>query len=460
MIASVGSGCGKTTAVCGILYGLKTRGLSVQSFKSGPDYIDPMFHKKVLGAGGGNLDLFFSGQDGVCRLLAERSGQRDIAIVEGAMGYYDGIGMTEAAGCHALALAAGLPVVLVVNPAGMGLSVCALIQGFLQYRRPNAIRGILLNQVSRTRYETLKPCVEELGVSVLGYIPVQKEFAPESRHLGLVTADEIEGFLPKLERFYDRIRHTIDWELLQALAAEASPVSFADRAGKKPVSLRIGIACDKAFCFLYEDNLRYLEERGCEPVYFSPLRDGALPAGLDGLILCGGYPELYAGPLSENGKMRAAVREAVAGGMPCIAECGGFLYLQTSLRDQKGMDYEMAGVLPGRGFWAQGLKRFGYIRLTPEKGRLFGLEKLTIHAHEFHYCDCSDPGSDFLAEKASGAAGWRTGVATDRLYAGFPHIYFRGNEAFAEGFLAQALTYKRETKAGKGRDGDDVLLSV
>ncbi len=465
MIAGVGSGCGKTTAVCGILYGLKKLGLSVQAFKSGPDYIDPMFHKKVLGTEGGNLDLFFSGEDGVRCLLAEGMGQRDIAIVEGAMGYYDGIGMTEAAGCHALAQAAGLPVVLVVDPAGMGLSVCAMIQGFLRYRQPSAIRGILLNRVSRTRYETLKPFVEKLGVSVLGYIPVQTDLVLESRHLGLVTADEIEGFLPKLERFYNRIRHTIHWELLLGLAAEAPPVlirdnRFADEAcnllsgdrdEKKAVKLRIGIARDEAFCFLYEENLRYLERRGCEPVFFSPLRDKGLPAGLDGLILCGGYPELYAGSLSENTGMRSSVREAVAGGMPCIAECGGFLYLQTSMTDHTGAVYEMAGVLPGRGCLARGLKRFGYIELTLEKGRLFGLEKLSVHAHEFHYCDCSEPGSDFLAKKASGAGSWQTGVAADRLYAGFPHIYFRGNEAFAEGFLAQAGRYKKQMEAGKGR---------
>lgn len=224
-----------------------------------------------------------------------------------------------------------------------------------------------------------------------------------------------------------------------------------DRDEKKAVKLRIGIARDEAFCFLYEENLRYLERRGCEPVFFSPLRDKGLPAGLDGLILCGGYPELYAGSLSENTEMRSSVREAVAGGMPCIAECGGFLYLQTSLTDHTGAVYEMAGVLPGRGCLARGLKRFGYIELTLEKGRLFGLEKLSVHAHEFHYCDCSEPGSDFLAKKASGAGSWQTGVAADRLYAGFPHIYFRGNEAFAEGFLAQAGRYKKQMEAGKGR---------
>lgn len=445
MIAGSGSGCGKTTAVCGILYGLQKQGLSVQAWKSGPDYIDPMFHKKVTGSGSGNLDLFFSGRDGVCRLLADKEKRTDIAVVEGAMGYYDGIGMTEKASCYELSMTAALPVVLVVNPAGMGQSVCAMIQGFLNYRQPNRIVGILFNQISSSRYAVLKPCVEEMGLKAVGFIPRQDIFVVKSRHLGLVTADEVAGFYEKLERFYRQIENTIDWELLSVLAGSAEPVVFPD----EPVSdqkqeLCIGVARDEAFCFFYEDNFRYLERMGCRVVCFSPLREKCLPDGTDGLWLCGGYPELYASGLSRNLEMRRAVRDAVRSGMPCIAECGGFLYLQESLMGETGALHEMTGVFSGHGFRKNRLERFGYIELSLQEGRLFGREQMNLRAHEFHYYDCSDPGSAFLAKKASGESRWMTGAAGDTLYAGFPHIYLEGNRAFAEGFLEQAKCYRKK----------------
>lgn len=445
MIAGSGSGCGKTTAVCGILYGLKKRGLSVQAWKSGPDYIDPVFHRKVTGDKSGNLDLFFSGREGVCRLFAAEQARADLSVVEGAMGYYDGIGMTEKASCHELSMTLELPVVLVVNPAGMGQSVCALIKGFLDYRRPNRIAGILFNRVSASRYAALKPCVEEMGLKAVGFIPGQDAFVLKSRHLGLVGADEILGFSEKLERFYRQIESTIDWELLLSLADSARPVGFPEEpAYRRELGIRIGVARDEAFCFFYEDNLRYLERMGCQTSCFSPIRDKRLPEGTDALWLCGGYPELYAGDLCRNQEMRRAIRDAVDSGMPCIAECGGFLYLQESLMGESGTSHEMAGVFSGQGYRKNGLERFGYIELSLQRGRLFGREEMSVRAHEFHYYDCSDPGSAFLAEKASGEGRWMTGMAGDTLYAGFPHIYLEGNRAFAEGFLKQAACYHKK----------------
>lgn len=445
MIAGSGSGCGKTTAVCGILYGLQKRGLHVEAWKCGPDYIDPMFHTKVLGAGTGNLDLFFSGRDIVCSLLAERANHADISVIEGAMGYYDGIGMTQEAGCHALAEATGTPVILVVDPKGMGSSVFALLQGFLNYRKPNRIVGIVFNRTSGKRFAALKPFAEEMGLKAVGYIPPQKEFLLEGRHLGLVTADEVERFQEKLERFWELLQDTIDWELLLQLAGAAGPVSYRELPpvfGGKNVT--VGVARDEAFCFLYEDNLRYLKKNGCKLVFFSPLRDKTLPEGIDGMILCGGYPELYAAALSENTEMKKAVREAVVSGMPCIAECGGFLYLQQDITDMAGNLYEMAGVLDGHGFRGKGLAHFGYITASRRKGRLFGKEDMKFRAHEFHYFQCDPPGSAFLAEKASGEARWLTGIVNENLYAGFPHIYFYGNDCFAQGFLERASAYHKE----------------
>lgn len=462
MLAGTGSGCGKTTAACGILYGLKKRGLTVQAWKSGPDYIDPMFHKRVLQTGCGNLDLFFSGVDTVCELLAQQAKKADISIIEGAMGYYDGIGMSEQASCYELAAATGTPVVLVVDPRGMGGSVAALLEGFIRHRSPSHIAGVLFNRVSKKRYETLKQLAASLGLMPIGYIPVQSEFALQSRHLGLVTADEIELFHEKLEKFYQLIQYTVDWDALLRLADSKNVVTYPKpmhsteaeslltenaKADDKP--LTIGIAQDEAFCFLYEDNLRYLQRHDCELVYFSPLHDKRLPEGLDALILCGGYPELYARELSENQDMRQSVRDAlVLDELPCIAECGGFLYLQSALEDMEGRAYPMAGVFSGTGFRGKGLERFGYVHARLQAGRLFGSEKMHIRAHEFHYFDCDPCGTAFCVTKASGEKSWLTGEVRKNLYAGFPHIYFYGNEEFATGFLKCARAYQAQ-KCGK-----------
>ncbi len=448
MIAGTGSGCGKTTAVCGILYGLKKKfGLSVASWKCGPDYIDPMFHKRTLGIAGGNLDLFFSGAGQVCELLAGQAANADISVIEGAMGYYDGIGMTQEAGCHALAQVTETPVILVVNPKGMGASLCALLHGFLHYRKPNAIRGIIFNEITAKRYESLKPLVEAMGLKAVGYLPRQREFVLESRHLGLVTADEIRDYQQKIRIFYTLIDNTIDWELFMEIASGAPEVSYRESsrpAGQRTV--RIGIARDEAFCFLYEDNLRYLRERGCELVFFSPLRDSHLPDQTDGLILCGGYPELYAHTLSENAEMRQSVKAAVQAGMPCIAECGGFLYLQNSLTDPQGATYKMAGALAGGSAKGRSLRHFGYIAMSLRSGNLFGRSRMQLRAHEFHYYECVPDDMTYQAfavQKASGEAEWMTGWAGDTLYAGFPHIYFYGNEDFAEAFLEKAQAFRR-----------------
>lgn len=459
MIAGTGSGCGKTTAVCGILYGLKRMGLRPAAWKCGPDYIDPMFHKRALGIPTGNLDLFFSGREAILNLLARGMEEADVGVIEGAMGYYDGIGMTQEASPYALAQASGTPVILVVNARGMGSSLFALISGFLQYQKPNRIAGVLLNEITEKRYLQLKKPLIEMGLLPVGYIPPQKAFLLESRHLGLITANEISEFHQKLETLYELIQNTIDWQTLLQIAESAEPLlETADalnsksgetlpQQGGKPLQKRavtIGVARDEAFCFLYEDNLRYLRRAGCELVFFSPMRDKELPPELDGLLLCGGYPELHARELSENETMRRSIRKAVADGLPCIAECGGFLYLQKTLADQKGNVYEMAGVLPGGGFWGGRLARFGYIRLSLRGGNLFGRDDLTLKAHEFHYYSCDEADGAFLAEKVSGESKWTTGYASRDLYAAFPHIYFYGNEPFAEAFLERAAVYRRK----------------
>lgn len=449
LIAGTGSGCGKTTVMCGLLYGLKQRGLRVASYKCGPDYIDPMFHREVLGIPSGNLDSFFTPEDVLCSVMDKSCWEADLTLIEGVMGYYDGIGMTARGSSHEIAEITGTPAVLVVNGRGMANSVGALLRGFLSYGKngSSTIKGVVFNQISEKMYPKLAALAEREGIRPLGFLPHQSIFSMQSRHLGLIRPEEMRDFQNKLAGLYEIIKNTIDWKGLLELSKEAD-VSHRIIPGKTPAEngrvYRIGIARDEAFCFIYEDNLRYLREKNCELIFFSPLRDEKVPEEIDGLILYGGYPELYAKELSENRSMRRSVRNRIAGGLPCIAECGGYLYLQKELADEHGNRYEMAGVLPGSGKKGSGLKHFGYVEvgLNPDR-TLFGKENICFRAHEFHYYDCESGRGDFTAVKASGEGSWQTGFASDTLYGGFPHIYYCGNETFVDAFLDQCAKYHR-----------------
>ena len=444
---------------CGLLRLLTRRGLNVHSFKCGPDYIDPMFHSRILGVPCRNLDPYFTDRETLRYLFSRNQEERDLAVVEGVMGYYDGIGGTSEAGSsYELAQAAALPVVLVVSCKGMSLSAAAVIKGFLDFKKPSGICGVILNQVSARIFPGLKKAVEEsCGIPVLGYVPVNKEVAVESRHLGLVTPDQVEDLQQRIDSLADVLEETLDVGMLLEISKRAAGCGMApgrtlreapdERQGSMPCSpltrtcstlginleaikgaqVRIAIAKDEAFCFHYEDNLNLLEELGARLVYFSPLRDRTVPAGVSGLILPGGYPELYAMQLSQNSSMLRSVREAVAGGMPTLAECGGFLYLHESLEDEKGEAYPMAGVITGRAYRTKRLQRFGYIELTAKQDQLLFPAGGRIRAHEFHYWDSENCGADCCAVKASGLGQWDCVHGRSNLYAGFPHIYFYGN---------------------------------
>ena len=261
-----------------------------------------------------------------------------------------------------------------------------------------------------------------------------RECSLESRHLGLVTAGEVSDLEEKLQRLARQAEETIDLDGLLALAAEAPALTFPPPSPLPSLGrARIAVARDKAFCFYYEDSLDVLRDMGAELVDFSPLADTALPPDIQGLYLGGGYPELYARQLSENATMRTSIRTALAGGLPCIAECGGFMYLTEAIGD-----FPMVGHLPGKCFDAGRLVRFGYVILTARRDNLLCRAGESIRGHEFHHWDCTDPGDGFLAEKATGRS-WPCAVATDRLYAGYPHFHFRANPAFARRFYETCL---------------------
>ena len=324
------------------------------------------------------------------------------------------------------------PVVLVVNARGAALSIVAAVQGFLDFAPDNNVQGVILNGCSAMSYGALARELESrLGVRACGYLPRLPECALESRHLGLITADEVADLQEKLRKLAAEAEKTLDIPTLLELADAAPPLRFIPPALPEPgTPVRIGVARDRAFCFYYEDSLDLLRQLGAELIPFSPLADERLPDGVQGLYLGGGYPELYAAQLAENRTLRGQLREAVHAGMPCIAECGGFMYLTESIGE-----HDMVGCIPGRCFDTGRLTRFGYITATAREDNLLCRAGEQVPMHEFHHWDTPLPGDGFLAEKPSGKK-WECVHAAGTLYAGFPHFHFYARPSMAARFLA------------------------
>lgn len=448
LLAAGASGSGKTLITCGLLQALVNRNLTVASFKCGPDYIDPMFHSRVIGAKSANLDTFFTSPEVTRYLLSENAANCEIAVMEGVMGYYDGVaGTTTQASAYDLASVTDTPVILIVNSKGMSVSLAAYIKGFAEYRKDSHIKGVILNQMSPMLYPRMKELLEkETGLSVLGYVPKVEDCVIESRHLGLVLPDEIPQLRERLQKLAKILEDTLEIDEILKLAADASEVQAAEPqiSFHLDKTVRIGVAEDEAFCFYYKDNFQLLKSMGAELVTFSPMRDVHLPENLKGLILGGGYPELNARELEANASMREDVRRALNDGMPCLAECGGFMYLHDEMEAMDGNSYHMAGVISGRAYRTQRLNRFGYVTLTQKKEVLGMNDMGGIPAHEFHYFDSENCGDDFDAKKPASHRKWNCIHGTDTMMAGFPHLYFYGNPKVPEAFLRKCGQYGRQ----------------
>lgn len=449
LFAAPGSGSGKTMITCGVLAILKKRGLRVKAFKCGPDFIDPMFHRNVLGVPSGNLDTFFTDAGTTRYILNKDCGERDIAVIEGVMGYYDGLGGNSTEGStYEVAKVTDTPVILVVDGKGASVSLAAMIRGIAEYRKDSGIVGVILNRVSPGYYDRIRTLIEnECGLKVFGYAPELKELAVPSRHLGLVLPEEIKEISEWREALTEKLESTLDIDAILKAAevkAEKGAYSAAKTSAieipKLPKKVRISVAKDGAFSFYYSENMDILREMGAEIVEFSPLGGDPIPDDTDGLIIGGGYPENYVTEL-ENSETTREIAKAVSGGMPCLAECGGFLYLQKELKDAEGKSGSMAGVLGGSGFPSGGLSRFGYVELEAANCGVLGDRGGTIRGHEFHHWDCTMNGSDFTAHKM-GRDDYACIVHTDTLAAGFPHLYYYSNPKMVYSFLEAALSYQ------------------
>lgn len=451
MIAAPKSGSGKTTITCALLQALKDMGQKVAAYKCGPDYIDPMFHQKVIGIPSKNLDTFFTGGEDTKRLFLRDRTEGELAVLEGVMGLYDGLGgIREEGSSYDLARTTRTPIILVVDAKGMGRSVIALIAGFLAYDKEHLVKGVILNRMSGTYYQTVKPLIEEeLDIHVMGYLPEDGRFHIQSRHLGLRMPDELADIQMRLQAVAEDLKKTVSVEQIIQLAAEAGELEGEEKKAcmhgsryrkERPV---IAVARDEAFCFYYEDNLSMLQEYGANIENFSPLHDTRLPNGCSGLLIGGGYPELYAEELSSNVEMLEKIRKAIGDGMPTVAECGGFMYLHAQIRDKEGRAYAMAGVVPAECHFAGRLVRFGYIEIE-EKQNHFLAEGTGIRGHEFHYFDSDSNGTGCVAVKPATGRPYPCVMVGEDYWMGFPHLYYPSNPSFVQNFVDKASHFASE----------------
>lgn len=434
ILAGTNSGCGKTTISMGLMALLSSKGMKVAPFKTGPDFIDPAFHAKVTGCPSYNLDSFLMGKTVIRYLFRKHSKQSDIAIIEGVMGLFDGMGHEGEGSTARLARILGLPVILTVSCKSLYQSVAAIVSGYARYDQQVKVAGVILNHVpNQEHFSFLKEYIEtNTGIPCLGYLPTNRELALESRHLGLVQANETEGLEKKISLLAEKLAETIDVaRLLEIASIMRLPATGEDAVLPYTAELsclRMGVAYDKAFQFYYRDNLELLAENGAQLCYFSPMADKRLPDGVNALYIGGGYPEIFAGELSGNTSMLRDIRRAAGAGMPIFAECGGLMYLTSGIHTLEGKFFRMAGVFHCETRLTLRLQRFGYCHVT--------WQSIATAAHEFHH-SCLDnmPGEPdfsfaFNISKPGKDQKWQCGLMHNNVLAGYPHFHFYSNPGF------------------------------
>lgn len=448
VIAGERSGVGKTMITLAMARALMRRSLVVQCFKVGPDFIDPGYHTALTGRTSYNLDEWMTSKQ-YCRALFEQSSHgADIVIVEGVMGLFDGYGSIARGSTARIARMLDLPVIVIFDGSSLAQTAGAFVVGFQQYDPKLRIAGILFNKVSSKRhYETLRAAVAKTAnIPVFGYIPREDHWKIPHRHLGLVMAGERTDLPAAVERCADDIEQTVDLSKVLRATQYTRQKSIAQHGKpetrtRRSAEVRIGVARDEAFCFCYPDNIELLERSGAEIIYFSPLHDQKLPEGVQGLYLPGGYPELHAELLSSNRRMKRDVLLFCQSGRPVYAECGGFLYLLRAIIDASGRQHAMAGLFPATAGMKDRLQRFGYITVTATKNCPFLAPNQTVRGHEFHYSDIhgmlpSVPRTWMVSRRADSTTVYAEGYVVHNVLAGYPHLHFASNPAFAKNFVA------------------------
>ena len=432
IISGTSSGSGKTTVTLGLMAAFRARGLRVQPFKCGPDFIDPGLHQLVTGSTSRNLDLWMCGEEFTRTTFEENSRGADIAIIEGVMGMFDG-GLSSSG---MLAKTLSLPGILVLDVRSMAESAAAIVKGFETYLPEAAPRGVILNRIASDRHLQLVSDAirEHCEAEVLGYLPRSLEFSIPSRHLGLLTGDETPLSPGALQLLADTVARHIDLDKILSLCASMPETTREILPAPQGGQCRIGVARDKAFCFYYEDNFDLLRKAGAELVFFSPIADTRLPANLHALYLGGGYPELYAEQLSDNTAMRTAIGEWIEADGPVYAECGGFMYLTEGIVDNKGAYHPMVGAFPVRAQMQAKRAGLGYREVRTTDRSFFGAAGTILRGHEFHYSHI-DPMPAHIARIYQVNNGTQEGFTYRRVLGGYMHLHFGFSPQVMEEFI-------------------------
>lgn len=429
MVSSNCSGGGKTTFTLGLIKALKNRGYDVQGFKCGPDYIDTAFHSAVTGKTARNLDTHLMGEDGV--LESYSRGVGDVAVIEGVMGLYDGVGITEEGSAYSISkLLNDTPIILVITPKAQVVTLCAEINGIKNFKSAN-IAGVVLNCISEGYYQLLKAAIEHnCDVKVYGYIPKNDEIRLGSRHLGLIQSVEIDNLLEKLDICANLIEEYVDLDGIILDFKDIDVIKETSNISKfhiKNKKVKIAVAKDEAFSFYYKENLELLEEAG-EVIYFSPLKDKELPKKIDFLYLGGGYPEVFKEKLSNNKSMLESIKSALDNGLRCYGECGGLMYLTKAIDN-----VQMVGFFDGNSEMTGRLNRFGYAQVS--------FKDININCHEFHKSKVNSVEKTLYSVQKIGynseAKNWNCGYIKNNTLAGYPHIHFFGNIEFLKYLLGE-----------------------
>ncbi len=432
IIAGTHSGVGKTTISIALMRAYTQNGKKIAPFKVGPDFIDPKFHMIATHQKSYNLDSWLLEAKTIAKLFHKHSIGKDMSLIEGVMGLFDGCGIDTIGSTAHIAKLLNIPVILVVDVKGLYTSINALILGYKLYDKEVNIKGVILNNVSgENHYLLLKDIIEkELDIECVGYFPKNKEIAFDSRHLGLIPIEEIINIEEKIENLGNIASEKINLKKIEEIANisdlkqdETYGLSI-ERIGN---GLKIAIARDKAFSFYYEDNLELMKESGIELIEFSPLHDKELPRGINGIYIGGGFPEMFSKELSENKSLLKDIYEKANDNLPIYGECGGLMYLTKGIINNENKFYQMVNFFNCKSEMTKNLQRFGYVEIE--------YENIQIKAHEFHHSRLIDIIEEdftykYRVKKINKNIHWNCGLAKKNVLAGYPHIHFYSNLEF------------------------------
>ncbi|TYV89552.1 cobyrinate a,c-diamide synthase [Listeria monocytogenes] len=435
LIAAASSGTGKTTVTLGIMHALKKRGMRVQPFKVGPDYIDTNYHQAITGVASINLDSFLIDDDAMLAALFEKHGQSaDISVIEGVMGLFDGLGIDrDNSSTSFIAKCTKTPVILVVDGKAISTSAAAIVDGFNRFDPELTIAGVIINRVaSENHFSLIKGAIERYtDVPVLGYLPKNAAVALPERHLGLVPKEEMTELETKWELLGDLIVEHVDLDRLLAISKTGAKLNVHPPEIQVPdfSGVRVAYALDAAFHFYYQDNLDFIRSTGATLIPFSPLEEREVPDA-DFIYIGGGFPEVFAERLAKNKSMRESILAAHEQGKPIYAECGGLMYLGSSL-EMEAESYEMVGVFDGVSKMTTRLRKFGYCIAEPLEDTLLGKKGTAIRGHEFHHSvfETNEPTRMKLTKKRDGeiVKEWHGGYQKGNTFASYLHIHFYQN---------------------------------